>query len=306
MRMVARVVSGLAAENVERRGHSREKEEISEFHSLNVSHMSLISYFERIFTHLQCSVETVIFALILLERLVDGPEISVAPSQARNAPTHAARRPTPPRCDLPRFPTRRAALSLSCARRAIVNSLSQSSSSRFPARRAAQHSLIRFCCWWHPRRSRLVLTPHTVHRMSVTALMVAAKTLGDFNEHSNAVFACLGGVSMHELNRLEVSFLFRMNFAVHVSASEFTAALRSLPTRAARAHHQFAPSQQQLSNGTASRKAALMKHKSPTMHTTNFSVKRYGSASACRWALAADDGAMRVGRNNPLSSCRRH
>ncbi|KAJ4849010.1 hypothetical protein Tsubulata_033337 [Turnera subulata] len=64
------------------------------------------------------------------------------------------------------------------------------------------------------------LTSLNVHRLLITSVMVAAKFIDDafFN---NAYYAKVGGVSTAELNRLEMKFLFSIDFRLQVSVSTF-------------------------------------------------------------------------------------
>eukprot|EP00465_Bigelowiella_longifila_P008820 CAMPEP_0185273068 /NCGR_PEP_ID=MMETSP1359-20130426/48692_1 /TAXON_ID=552665 /ORGANISM="Bigelowiella longifila, Strain CCMP242" /LENGTH=224 /DNA_ID=CAMNT_0027865569 /DNA_START=125 /DNA_END=799 /DNA_ORIENTATION=- len=60
----------------------------------------------------------------------------------------------------------------------------------------------------------------TIHRLVISAVVVASKYLED-RYHSNATFARIGGTSGEELNLLELEFVFRLKFELHVSMSCF-------------------------------------------------------------------------------------
>ncbi|PON84190.1 Cyclin [Trema orientale] len=64
------------------------------------------------------------------------------------------------------------------------------------------------------------LTSLNVHRLLITSVMLAAKFIDDafFN---NAYYAKVGGVSTKELNRLEMKFLFTIDFRLQVSVETF-------------------------------------------------------------------------------------
>lgn len=64
------------------------------------------------------------------------------------------------------------------------------------------------------------VTTLNVHRLLVTTVMVAAKMLDDVH-FNNSFFARVGGVSVVELNRLEMELLFRLDFRLQVPAPEF-------------------------------------------------------------------------------------
>ncbi|KAK9282085.1 hypothetical protein L1049_004997 [Liquidambar formosana] len=70
------------------------------------------------------------------------------------------------------------------------------------------------------QRLDLHLTSLNVHRLLITGVMVAAKFIDDafFN---NAYYAKVGGVSTEELNRLEMKFLFSLDFRLQVSVETF-------------------------------------------------------------------------------------
>ncbi|GAU23356.1 hypothetical protein TSUD_334030 [Trifolium subterraneum] len=68
--------------------------------------------------------------------------------------------------------------------------------------------------------TEIKLTSLNVHRLLITSIMLAAKFMDDafFN---NAYYAKVGGVSTSELNRLEMSFLFGIDFRLQVSVDTF-------------------------------------------------------------------------------------
>ncbi|KAE8676771.1 Cyclin-U3-1 [Hibiscus syriacus] len=64
------------------------------------------------------------------------------------------------------------------------------------------------------------LTSLNVHRLLITSVLVAAKFIDDafFN---NAYYARVGGVTTGELNKLEMSFLFSLDFRLKVTVNTF-------------------------------------------------------------------------------------
>ncbi|CAK9147063.1 unnamed protein product [Ilex paraguariensis] len=70
------------------------------------------------------------------------------------------------------------------------------------------------------QRSSVHLTSLNVHRLLITSVTLAAKFIDDafFN---NAYYAKVGGVSTAELNKLEMKFLFGLDFRLHVSVQMF-------------------------------------------------------------------------------------
>lgn len=59
-----------------------------------------------------------------------------------------------------------------------------------------------------------------MHRVIITAILLAAKFFDDAY-YNNAYYAKVGGVLTSEINGLEVDFLFRINFSLHVTSDEF-------------------------------------------------------------------------------------
>lgn len=64
------------------------------------------------------------------------------------------------------------------------------------------------------------LCPLNVHRLVVTALMVAVK-FADDTFYSNAYYAKVGGLPLREINHLEATFLRMLQFRLHVLPWEF-------------------------------------------------------------------------------------
>jgi len=66
----------------------------------------------------------------------------------------------------------------------------------------------------------LFINAHTIHRLFLTSLLLAAKYCDDvfFN---NKHYSRIGGISCKEMNALELEFLFRIKFECNVSAAEF-------------------------------------------------------------------------------------
>jgi len=70
------------------------------------------------------------------------------------------------------------------------------------------------------QRNNFLLTDLNVHRVVVTAVLLAAKFFDDAY-YNNAYYAKVGGVLVSEMNALEVDFLFRINFSLHVTPELF-------------------------------------------------------------------------------------
>ncbi|KAL6652298.1 hypothetical protein ACP70R_011223 [Stipagrostis hirtigluma subsp. patula] len=73
------------------------------------------------------------------------------------------------------------------------------------------------------RRGRgraLAVDSYSVHRLLITAVLAAVKFMDDVC-YNNAYFARVGGISLPEMNYLEVDFLFGVGFDLNVSPETF-------------------------------------------------------------------------------------
>ena len=70
------------------------------------------------------------------------------------------------------------------------------------------------------RRSDITITSLNVHRLLITSVVVSMKYVED-ECFTNRYMAKVGGVSLSELNRLEVSFLKRLDFSLHIAPENF-------------------------------------------------------------------------------------
>lgn len=70
------------------------------------------------------------------------------------------------------------------------------------------------------QRNNFLLTDLNVHRVVITAILLAAKFFDDAY-YNNAYYAKIGGVLVSEMNGLEVDFLFRINFSLHVAPEDY-------------------------------------------------------------------------------------
>merc|ERR1719506_2189824 len=70
------------------------------------------------------------------------------------------------------------------------------------------------------RSSHFVVTELNVHRLLLAALVVAAKFQDD-SYLSNTHYAKVGGVSVHELAKLEAHFMKMLDWRAHVTADEY-------------------------------------------------------------------------------------
>ncbi|KAL5213627.1 hypothetical protein ABZP36_002779 [Zizania latifolia] len=70
------------------------------------------------------------------------------------------------------------------------------------------------------RRRAPSVDSYSVHRLLITAVLAAVKFMDDIC-YNNAYFAKVGGVSLPEMNYLEVDFLFAVGFDLNVSPETF-------------------------------------------------------------------------------------
>ncbi|KAL0236771.1 hypothetical protein PCE1_000169 [Barthelona sp. PCE] len=71
------------------------------------------------------------------------------------------------------------------------------------------------------------LTMYNIHRLMITAVMIAAKHTDDVF-YTNRFYARVGGIDADELNRRELDFLFLLEFSLCVSENEFVKCLKHL------------------------------------------------------------------------------
>ncbi|KAH7668611.1 Cyclin-like protein [Dioscorea alata] len=67
----------------------------------------------------------------------------------------------------------------------------------------------------------LSIDSFNVHRLLITTVLLATKFLDDIY-YNNAYFAKVGGISMAEMNLLEINFLFGIQFELNVTPSLFS------------------------------------------------------------------------------------
>mmetsp|Transcript_15003 Transcript_15003/g.30901 ORF Transcript_15003/g.30901 Transcript_15003/m.30901 type:complete len:284 (-) Transcript_15003:465-1316(-) len=91
------------------------------------------------------------------------------------------------------------------------------------------------------QRNNFLLTELNVHRVVITSIMLAAKFFDD-QYFNNAYYAKVGGVPATEMNSLEVEFLFRINFSLHVTPELYNKYHSELVTHAVAADGKLPPS----------------------------------------------------------------
>lgn len=70
------------------------------------------------------------------------------------------------------------------------------------------------------QRNNFLLTELNVHRVVITAVLLAAKFFDDAY-YNNAYYAKVGGVLVEEMNNLECQFLFKIDFSLRVLPDDF-------------------------------------------------------------------------------------
>ncbi|KQK00569.1 cyclin-P4-1 [Brachypodium distachyon] len=70
------------------------------------------------------------------------------------------------------------------------------------------------------RRFALAVDSYSVHRLLITTVLAAVKFMDDIC-YNNAYFAKVGGISLAEMNYLEVDFLFGVGFDLNVTPETF-------------------------------------------------------------------------------------
>ncbi|KAI4369401.1 hypothetical protein MLD38_017843 [Melastoma candidum] len=85
------------------------------------------------------------------------------------------------------------------------------------------------------------LTSLNIHRLLITGTLIASKFIDD-KGYNNAHFAKVGGVSTAEINRMEINFLFSVDFRLHVPVEIFEDSCLQLGMEAACGHQRNDPS----------------------------------------------------------------
>ncbi|CDO93095.1 unnamed protein product [Kluyveromyces dobzhanskii CBS 2104] len=71
----------------------------------------------------------------------------------------------------------------------------------------------------HPSPQLFVMDSHNIHRLIIAAITVSTKFISDFF-YSNSRYARVGGISLQELNHLELQFLILCDFRLIISVEE--------------------------------------------------------------------------------------
>ncbi|CAO3684694.1 unnamed protein product [Rhizopus stolonifer] len=90
------------------------------------------------------------------------------------------------------------------------------------------------------------INPFNIHRLLITSIVVAAKFTSDVF-YSNSRYAKVGGISLQELNQLEIRFLFFVDFQLHVTIKDLQKYADQLLSHASKSlshHHQKQQKQQ--------------------------------------------------------------
>lgn len=64
------------------------------------------------------------------------------------------------------------------------------------------------------------ISPYTIHRLILALIVVTEKFFHD-NACKNSFMAEIGGVTIHEINQLEIEVLVLLNFELHISSSQW-------------------------------------------------------------------------------------
>ncbi|KAK1696115.1 hypothetical protein QYE76_012812 [Lolium multiflorum] len=86
------------------------------------------------------------------------------------------------------------------------------------------------------RRPALAVDSFNVHRLLITSILTAVKFVDDIC-YNNAYFARVGGISLMEMNYLEVDFLFGVAFDLNVTPATFASYCSVLQTEMAYLEH---------------------------------------------------------------------
>lgn len=68
------------------------------------------------------------------------------------------------------------------------------------------------------RENNITLTRHNVHRLILTAIMLAAKFYDDIH-YDNNTWSRIGGINANEINRLETNFLELIEYNLNINTN---------------------------------------------------------------------------------------
>jgi len=141
------------------------------------------------------------------------------------------------------------------------------------------------------QRNNFLLTELNVHRAVITAVLLAAKFFDDAY-YNNAYYAKIGGVLVSEMNGLEVDFLFRINFSLHVTPAVFEKYRAELWSHST--NTSILPSEPQFNNVSPVPTPQLHHHASAPVCTPPLPMMTTGPVSAPTSISHTATGAMRV------------
>mmetsp|Transcript_7027 Transcript_7027/g.13283 ORF Transcript_7027/g.13283 Transcript_7027/m.13283 type:complete len:273 (-) Transcript_7027:117-935(-) len=115
---------------------------------------------------------------------------------------------------------------------------------------------------------KISLNSWTVHRLLLTAILVAAKFHDDVFL-SNKYFSVIGGIKQDELAKLEMEFVFLLNFDLHLSPEVFQQYMKQLTIHSSSAHtvpKTFPPAE--VAMETAASEAAIETPELSSLHSS--------------------------------------
>lgn len=134
-------------------------------------------------------------------------------------------------------------------------------------------------------RNGLALTSLNVHRIIITAVMLAAKFFDD-QYYNNAYYAKVGGVPCNEVNSLELEMLFSCGFSLHVTTDVFEKYVSELVS-----HCMVAPDMLPRCTCDCPKHAAQLVYHEDELRYTGLRGDLIQQAAAAAFAAAAAGGA---------------
>jgi hypothetical protein len=201
--VLARLLEHTVGQNERREAPAQSGEAGNLFCGQRPPAVPLAAYLARIFRYANCSPSCYVFAFIYLERLM---QVRAAASAAQASKHHFLRQ----------HPGGEHTTAVSAPR---------------AHRLFTQHTFPDSPVLPLPVQNdpSLRITALSVHRLLITAVLVAAKFLDD-SYFNNAYYAKVGGISLEEMNALELDFLLRCDFRLHVVPEAFDDVCERLAT----------------------------------------------------------------------------
>ncbi|SBT36245.1 cyclin, putative (CYC3) [Plasmodium ovale wallikeri] len=136
-----------------------------------------------------------------------------------------------------------------------------------------------------------------VHRLVITAAMIAAKFLDDVY-YSNAFYAKVGGVTTTELNKLEAHFLSLLDYKLYVSPQEYDLYRRCISIAVQKYLHRVEKSKLTIAKSMCTKPT----HCKPVSAVKPYNLFNYATSNRTNLQFPKRTGAVPRGRSGDNST----